>query len=86
MDDAAQRPGEDDSAGQSELDLSFLSAANATFIAEMNTAWRQDPGSVDSRWAAYFNQLDALGDVDGDVRPSWAQTGSGWSMGHCRSG
>ena len=72
MDDAAQRPGDSDAAGQSELDLSFLSAANATFIAEMNAAWRQDPRSVDARWAAYFDQLDALGDVDGEARPSWA--------------
>ena len=76
MDDAAQRSDEDDSAGQSELDLSFLSAANATFIAEMNSAWRQDPRSIDSRWVAYFNQLDALGDIDGEARPSWAQTSS----------
>ena len=64
MDDAAQRPGDSDAAGQSELDLTFLSAANAIFIAEMNAAWRQDPRSVDARWAAYFDQLDALGDVD----------------------
>ena len=76
MDEAAQRPDGDESAGQSELDLSFLSAANATFIAEMNSAWRQDPRSVDSRWAAYFNQLDALGDIDGEARPSWGQTSS----------
>ena len=76
MDDAAQRPGDSDAAGQSELDLSFLSAANATFIAEMNAAWRQDPRSVDARWAAYFDQLDALGDVDAEARPSWAPTKS----------
>ena len=76
MDDAAQRPGDSDAAGQSELDLTFLSAANAIFIAEMNAAWRQDPRSVDARWAAYFDQLDALGDVDAEARPSWAPTKS----------
>ena len=50
MDDAAQVPGQP---GQpDEFDLTFLSAANATFIAEMNAAWRRDPSAVDSRWAA----------------------------------
>ena len=76
MDDAAQVPGQP---GQpDEFDLTFLSAANATFIAEMNAAWRRDPSAVDSRWAAYFERLNALGDSSAEIEqgPSWARNGS----------
>jgi 2-oxoglutarate dehydrogenase E1 component len=76
MDDTAQRPHQNNQpASQSELDLTFLSASNATFIAEMNAAWRSDPLSVDPRWATYFEQMDALGDIaaDGESLPSWAR-------------
>ena len=45
------------------IDLSLLSGANATFIAEMNQAWRENPASVDAHWARYFEQLAAAGDV-----------------------
>ena len=80
MDDAAQPPAQSgqvdkDSGVGSDFDLTFLSAANATFIAEMNAAWRRDPSAVDKRWAAYFEQLNALGEVSPeiDAGPSWAR-------------
>ena len=50
MDDAASTLS--DAAAQ--IDLSLLSGANATFIAEMSRAWRADPKSVDQNWNAYF--------------------------------
>ena len=61
-----------------DFDLTFLSAANATFIAEMNAAWRRDPSAVDKRWAAYFEQLNALGETSPeiDAGPSWARSES----------
>jgi len=76
MDDAAQVPAPPDPAG--DFDLTFLSAANATFIAEMNAAWRRDPSAVDARWARYFEQLNALGDTSAEIErgPSWARNAS----------
>ena len=75
MDDAAQVPGQAEQVD--ELDLTFLSAANATFIAEMNAAWRRDPSAVDKRWAAYFERLNALGEsMSGRPGASWARNGS----------
>ena len=76
MDDAAQVPGQAEQVD--ELDLTFLSAANATFIAEMNAAWRRDPSAVDRRWATYFERLNALGEssVEVDQGPSWARNES----------
>jgi 2-oxoglutarate dehydrogenase E1 component len=52
------------------LDSSFLSGANATFIAEMSEAWRQNPRSVDAAWARYFEQLEAAGEIE-ERGPSW---------------
>ena len=76
MDDAAKVPGQAEQV--EELDLTFLSAANATFIAEMNAAWRREPSAVDRRWANYFERLNALGEssVEVDQGPSWARNGS----------
>ena len=76
MDDAAQVPGSPDQ--NNDFDLTFLSAANATFIAEMNAAWRRDPSAVDPRWARYFEQLNTIGDVTAEIDrgPSWARNGS----------
>ena len=76
MDDAAQVPAPPDPAG--DFDLTFLSAANATFIAEMNAAWRRDPSTVDARWASYFEQLNAIGDSSAEIDrgPSWARNES----------
>ncbi len=83
MDDAAQPPAQSgqvdrDSGAGMDFDLTFLSAANATFIAEMNAAWRRDPSAVDKRWAAYFEQLNALGETSPeiDAGPSWARSES----------
>ena len=41
MDDIASNV--DDLAAATEIDFSLLSGANATFIAEMNKAWRDNP-------------------------------------------
>jgi len=55
MDDSSSNIGDGSASGS--IDLSLLSGANATFIAEMNRAWRANPASVDPHWAAYFGQL-----------------------------
>ena len=74
MDDAASTLSD----VSAEIDLSLLSGANATFIAEMNRAWRADPKSVDQNWNAYF---EAFGDLayGGDEAvsgPSWGRAPS----------
>ena len=71
MDDIASNVG--DVAAATEIDFSLLSGANATFIAEMNKAWRDNPSSVDRHWAAYFEQLGKAADfgVDIEAGPSW---------------
>src|SRR6056300_1633633 len=73
MDDIASNVG--DVAAATEIDFSLLSGANATFIAEMNKAWRENPLSVDPHWAAYFEQLGKAGDFGADVEagPSWGR-------------
>ncbi len=43
----------------------FLSAANATFIAEMQNRWRQNPKQVDEEWAAWFEELEKIEAGDG---------------------
>ena len=53
---------------------SFLTGANATFIAELYQRFQDDPKSVDESWARFFHDLDddsraALHDLTG---PSWA--------------
>ena len=52
-----------------------MSGANATFIAEMNKAWRDNPSSVDSHWANYFDQLGKASDsgADTEMGPSWGR-------------
>ena len=57
------------------MDSSFLSGANATFIAEMHQAWSQNPASVDAEWADYFTSLGALTDIE-EQRPSWGKSPS----------
>ncbi|MFL2842252.1 MAG: 2-oxoglutarate dehydrogenase E1 component [Candidatus Puniceispirillaceae bacterium] len=63
----------DDLVAATEIDFSLLSGANATFIAEMNKAWRDNPSSVDRHWAAYFEQLSKASDFGADIEagPSW---------------
>jgi 2-oxoglutarate dehydrogenase E1 component len=62
-----------DKADIGSIDLSLLSGSNATFIAEMNKAWRQNPGSVDADWAEYFEHLAAAGDDAIESGPSWGR-------------
>ena len=73
MDDIASNVG--DVAAATEIDFSLLSGANATFIAEMNRAWRDNPSSVDRHWAAYFEQLGKAADFGADTEagPSWGR-------------
>jgi 2-oxoglutarate dehydrogenase E1 component len=54
---------------------SFLTGANATFIAELYARYLKDPGSVDPSWAGFFAEMadDAravLGELNG---ASWAR-------------
>lgn len=73
MDDIASNV--DDLAAATKIDFSLLSGANATFIAEMNKAWRDNPSSVDRHWAAYFEQLGKAADFGADIEagPSWGR-------------
>ena len=74
MDDAASTLSD----VSAEIDLSLLSGANATFIAEMNRAWRADPKSVDQNWNAYFEAFGdlAYGGDEADSGPSWGRAPS----------
>jgi 2-oxoglutarate dehydrogenase E1 component len=71
MDDAASTLSD---AG-AQIDFSLLSGANATFIAEMNRAWRADPKSVDQNWNAYFQAFGDLAQAGDDIEagPSWGR-------------
>ena len=73
MDDIASNVG--DLVAATEIDFSLLSGANATFIAEMNKAWRDNQSSVDRHWAAYFEQLGKAADFGADIEagPSWGR-------------
>ena len=73
MDDSSSNIGDGSAPGS--VDLSLLSGANATFIAEMNRAWRANPASVDPHWASYFGQLAATADTVDDIEagPSWGR-------------
>jgi len=61
-----------------EPDLSLLSGANATFVAEMNALWQRDPKAVDKSWAAYFEHLRQIGGDFAAVEagPSWGREAS----------
>ncbi len=71
MDDAASTLS--DAAAQ--IDFSLLSGANATFIAEMNRAWRANSKSVDQNWNAYFKAFGDLAQAGDDIEagPSWGR-------------
>ncbi len=73
MDDSVSNLG--DAANFASIDFSLLSGANATFIAEMNKAWRENPSSVDPHWATYFEQLGRTADSGADIEagPSWGR-------------
>ena len=52
------------------VDTSFLSGSNATFIAEMQREWAQNPHSVAPEWADWFSSIGALSD-NIEIRPDW---------------
>ena len=54
------------------MDSSLLSGANATFIAEMQQAWQQDPSSVPAEWAEWFEMFGAFADT-AEYKPSWGK-------------
>jgi 2-oxoglutarate dehydrogenase E1 component len=59
-----------------ELDgTTFLTGANAGFIAELYTRFLGDPGSVDESWRRFFSDMDDdLAGVLTELRgPSWAE-------------
>jgi 2-oxoglutarate dehydrogenase E1 component len=61
------------------VEASFLTGANATFIAELYQRYLDDPASVDPSWIGFFQELmddpDALAvDLKG---PSWNRNGGG---------
>jgi 2-oxoglutarate dehydrogenase E1 component len=60
-------------ASQSEQ-MSFLSGANAAFVAELYASYLGDPGSVDSSWAGFFATLhdDARAVLEEMRGASWA--------------
>ena len=56
------------------MDSSFLTGANATFIAEIYATYLTNPSAVDAGWAAFFRELsdddaDLLKELEG---ASWA--------------
>lgn len=55
---------------ESVVDTSFLSGANATFIADMQREWIQNPHSVAPEWAEWFSSIGVLSDQI-EVRPDW---------------
>ena len=52
------------------MDSSFLSGANAVFIAEMHKAWSANPGNVDPEWADWFQSIGALAS-EPEYQPDW---------------
>ena len=72
-----------------------FSGANATFIAEMQQAWQQDPSSVPAEWAEWFEMFGAFADT-AEYKPSWCKEETkivgahdpdidkGSCPGHCR--
>ena len=54
--------------------MSFLSGANAAFVAELYASYLNDPNSVDSSWADFFTTLhdDARGVLEEMRGASWA--------------
>jgi 2-oxoglutarate dehydrogenase E1 component len=59
------------------LQASFLSGANATYIAELYERYLDDPDSVDPTWRAFFADLrDGAEDIRAELQgPSWNRTG-----------
>ena len=60
--------------GDQNIDQSFLSGANATFINDLHKEWKENPNSVPKEWDLWFkNNGD---DVILDDGPSWAKKNS----------
>ena len=57
------------------MDATFISGANATFLAEMQKAWLENPTSVPVEWAEWFEMFGAFTD-DVEAQPSWGKSGS----------
>ena len=58
----------------SNPDDSFLSGANAVYIAELQQRWQHNPESVAPEWAVWFKSLEGLeaaSPVDAPSHPSW---------------
>ena len=57
---------------------SFLTGANATFIAELYSRYLQDPASVDESWQQFFAELaDQAPDITKELQgPAWSRTRS----------
>ncbi|MQX35795.1 2-oxoglutarate dehydrogenase E1 component [Roseospira navarrensis] len=57
------------------LHASFLSGANATYIAELYERYLDDPESVDETWRTFFAELrDGAEDIRAELRgPSWSR-------------
>ncbi|WP_299438770.1 2-oxoglutarate dehydrogenase E1 component, partial [uncultured Rhodospira sp.] len=66
-----------DSALDPRLAASFLSGANATYIAELYERYLEAPDSVDSGWRGFFDELrDGPDDIHTELRgPSWNRNG-----------
>lgn len=58
-----------------EIDTSFLSGANAPFIAELYARYLDNPGLVDDSWRGHFDSLqDEIDTIRAEVSgPSWAR-------------
>ncbi|MEM7442436.1 MAG: 2-oxoglutarate dehydrogenase E1 component [Pseudomonadota bacterium] len=61
--------------GHSAEQSSFLYAQNAAFIGDLYAQYLKDPSSVDTSWAAFFDQLDEADAVElREAGPSWAKS------------
>ena len=58
-----------------EIDTSFLSGANAPFIAELYARYLDNPGLVDDSWRGHFDSLqDEIDTIRAEGSgPSWAR-------------
>jgi 2-oxoglutarate dehydrogenase E1 component len=61
-----------------DVETSFLTGANAVYIAEVYSRYLEDPSSVDPSWVSLFQELlDGADDLSGDlVGPSWTTRGN----------
>ena len=57
------------------MDATFISGANATFLAEMQKAWLENPQSVPAEWAEWFEMFGAFTD-EVEAQPSWGKGAS----------